>query len=144
MHVFCSWCRRDGDAGYLGMREPLENPERTGGVCASHKERLLESVPSRSFPDVELLIVVRRNGTLFQRLERSFAGVPTAKVIVERRVADRRAATSVGAGGRRHVRTRRIRRGTPSPLGGFIVVRFAPKTIIPPLARSGTVSAFRR
>ena len=44
----------------------------------------------------------------------------------------------------RRVRTRRIRRGTPSPLGGFIVVRFAPKTIIPPLARSGTVSAFRR
>jgi len=99
MHVFCSWCRRDGDAGYLGMREPLENPERTGGVCASHKERLLESVPSRSFPGVELLIVVRRNGTLFQRLERSFAGVPTAKVIVGSPTAERRRRSARAAAG---------------------------------------------
>lgn len=119
------------------MREPLENPELTGGVCAGHKQRLLESVPSRSFPGVELLIVVRRNGTLFERLERSFYGVPGAKVILERRVADRRGAPSCDAAGeRRHLRNRRIRCGTPSPLGEFTVVRFAPKTTVPPLARN--------
>src|SRR5207253_1833377 len=84
MHLLCAWCRREGKPGYLGMREPLENPAPTHGVCGIHKERLLESFPSRSFPDAELLIVVRRNGTLYERLRGSFAGVRRVKVIVAR------------------------------------------------------------
>jgi hypothetical protein len=116
------------------MREPLENPAPTHGVCGTHKERLLESIPSRSFPDAELLIVVRRNGTLYQSLQRSFAGAPRVRVIVERRVGDRRSVMRPVADERRHVRTRRrVRHGTISSLGGFTIVRFTPKEIIPPL-----------
>lgn len=129
MQVFCAWCNRDGKPSYLGEREPLENMEPTHGVCVSHKEKLLESFPSRSFPCVELLIVVRRNGTLFEHLEQSFAGVPGVKVIVDRRGSERRSATSPVADERRRVRTRRIRQGTMSSLGGFTLVRFTPRAI---------------
>jgi len=138
MKVFCAWCCRDGRPGYLGEREPLENPEPTHGVCAHHKAQLLESLPSRSFPDAELLIVVRRNNTvLYEHLKRSFAAVSRVKVIVDRRVTDRRAAPCQISDERRHVRTgRRIRQGTISSLGGFMIVRFTPKEIIPPLPGS--------
>ena len=54
-------------AASLGMREPLENPEPTHGVCGIHEER------RDHFPPVELLIVVRRNGTLYKTLGCAFA-----------------------------------------------------------------------
>ena len=131
MQVFCAWCCRDGQPGYLGEREPLENPESTHGVCAHHKAQLLESLPSRSFPDAELLIVVRRHNTvLYEHLERLFAAASRVKVIVDGRVTDRRAAPCQESDDRRHARTRRIREGTISPLGDFTVVRFTPK--VPP------------
>jgi hypothetical protein len=117
---------------YLGEREPLENPESTHGVCAHHKAQLLESLPSRSFPDAELLIVVRRNNTvLYEHLKRSFAAVSRVKVIVDR-VLDRRAAWCQESDDRRHVRTRRIREGTISLLGDFTVVRFTLKVPLTP------------
>src|SRR2546422_1389984 len=91
MKVICSLCEREGKPGYLGEREPLDNPEVTHGLCSPHTEQLLESIPSRSFPDAELLIVVRPNDTeLYEYLQRSFAGVHHVKVIVERRGGDRR------------------------------------------------------
>src|SRR2546426_3892408 len=93
MLVFCAWCERDGKPGYLGEREPLENPAPTHGVCASHKEQLLESFPSRSFPDAELLIVVHRNDTaLYEYLQRLFADLSSVKVLVDRRGGERRPA----------------------------------------------------
>ena len=83
---------------------------------------------SRSFPDAELLIVVRRNDTaLYEHLQRSFASVPGVKVIMDRRVGDRRSARGSVTDERRRVRTRRIRQGTVSPDGGYTVVRFTPK-----------------
>src|SRR3989454_9951501 len=86
MKVICSLCEREGKPGYLGEREPLDNPEVTHGLCSPHTEQLLESIPSRSFPDAELLLVVRPNDTeLYEYLQRSFAGVHHVKVIVERR-----------------------------------------------------------
>jgi len=54
MHLLCAWCREEGKPGYLGMVEPLDNPVLTHGLCANHKEQLLESRPSRSFPDAEV------------------------------------------------------------------------------------------
>jgi hypothetical protein len=63
MKVICSLCEREGKPGYLGEREPLDNPAVTHGLCSPHTEQLLESIPSRSFPDAELLIVVRPNDT---------------------------------------------------------------------------------
>jgi len=136
MLVFCAWCQRDGKPGYLGEREPLENPAPTHGVCASHKEHLLESFPSRSFPDAELLIVVHRNDTaLYEYLQRLFADVFGVKVLVDRRVDDRRSAPRSVTDERRHMRTR-IRQGAISPLGGYTIVRFTPKETTPPRLRT--------
>jgi len=132
MQVFCAWCCRDGRVGYLGEREPLENPEPTHGVCEHHKAQLLESLPSRSFPDARLLIVVRRNDTaLYARLQQSFADVSGAWVIVDRRISDRRSASSRESDERRYLRTRRIRHAQISSLG-FAVVRFTPKSRLDP------------
>jgi len=123
MRVLCAWCCHEGLPGYLGEREPLDNPESTHGVCAQHKARLLESLPSRSFPEVELLIVVHPHGAaLYEKLTRVFAGTSRVKVIVDRRVS-----SDVGP-----QRARRIRKGTMSPLGGWTIVRFTPKLRVPP------------
>jgi hypothetical protein len=54
MEILCVWCCRDGQPGFLGEREPLENPEPTHGVCAHHTAQLLESQRSRSFREAEL------------------------------------------------------------------------------------------
>jgi len=122
MRIFCAWCCRDGQPGYLGEREPLDNPEPTHGICARHTAQLLEALPSRSFPDAELLIVVRRDNTvLYEQLRRWFAAKSRVKVIVDRRLVDERG----------HERTRRIRTGTISALGDFTIVRFTPR--VPPI-----------
>jgi hypothetical protein len=70
MKVVCAWCLGEGKPGDLGEREPLEDPEVTHSICASHTDQLLEAFPSRSFPDAALLIVVRRNdAALYEHLE---------------------------------------------------------------------------
>jgi len=67
-------------------------------------------------------VIVRRDRTLlYEQLAWLFAATPRVKVILERRVADEP----------RHERTRRIRPGTVSPLGDFLLVRFTPKTPLP-------------
>ena len=128
MKILCAWCCREGRPAYLGEREPIENTEATHGVCAHHKALLLESLPSRSFPETEVLFVVHRGNTaLYERLKLSLAEMSHVAVIVDRRVSDRRAAAGPSPNERRHVRTRRIREGTPSRLGDFTVLRFTPK-----------------
>ena len=132
MRVLCAWCCRDGQPGYLGEREPLDNPEPTHGVCLRHKTQLLQSLPSRSFPDAELLIVVRRdNVELYEKFKRVFAAVSRVKVILDRRVADRRVVAGQGSvpgsDDRRRARRRRIRESAISSLGGFTIVRFTPR-----------------
>ena len=127
MKAICAWCESEGRRGDLGEREPFENPATTHCICPRHRERLLELLPSKSFPDAELLIVVRRNDTaLYDYLQRAFADVRGVKVIMERRVGDRRGAQGPVADERRLVRTRRIRQGEVSTLG-YTVVRFTPK-----------------
>ena len=118
MQILCAWCCHDGEPGYLGEREPLDDPAATHGICARHRAQLLESLPSRSFPDAEVLIVVPRdNIVLYEQLTQWFAAKPSVKVIVDRRISDER----------RHERTRRIRVGTISALGDYTIVRFTPK-----------------
>ena len=134
MKILCAWCCREGRPAYLGEREPLENTEETHGVCAHHKALLLESLPSRSFPQTEVLFVVHRGNTaLYERLKLSLAEMSHVAVIVDRRVSDRRAAADPSPNERRHVRARRIREGTLSPLGDFTVLWFTPKA---PLTRA--------
>ena len=132
MRVLCAWCCRDGQPGYLGEREPLDNPEPTHGVCLRHKAQLLQSLPSRSFPDAELLIVVRPdNVELYEKFKRVFAAVSRVKVILDRRVSDRRVVVGQGSmpgsDERRRARRRRIRESAISVLGGFTIVRFTPR-----------------
>jgi hypothetical protein len=128
MKVVCAWCLREGKPGDLGEREPLEDLAVTHSICAGHTDQLLEALPSRSFPDVALLIVVRRNETaLYEHLEWSFTAVPGVKVIADRRTADRRSAQDPVRDDRRRVSTRRIRQGRISPVGGYTVVRFTPQ-----------------
>src|SRR5215510_4651738 len=132
MRVLCAWCCRDGKPGYLGEREPLSNPEPTHGVCSRHKTQLLQSLPSRSFPDADLLIVVRRdNVELYEKFKRVFRAVSRVKVILDRRVADRRVVAGhgsvPGSDERRQARRRRIRESAISALGGFTIVRFTPR-----------------
>jgi hypothetical protein len=70
---------------------------------------------------------------LYEYLKRSFAAESRVKMIVDRRATDRRAAPCQESDDRRrHVRTRRIREGTISPLGDFTVVRFTPKVRLTP------------
>jgi hypothetical protein len=124
--VICAWCRDEGRPGYLGEREPLDDPSLTHGVCFRHREQFLESLPSASFPDAEMLIVVRPNDTaLYAYLQRSLAGVKGVKVIPERRQADRLREQRAVAGERRHPK-RRIRQGETFALG-YTLFRFKRK-----------------
>lgn len=117
MKVICAWCEQEGKPSYLGEREPYDNRATTHGICSRHKEEALQALSALSFPDVEMLIVVRRNGIdLYEYLLRRFTGVRGVKVILERRQPDRPV-------NERDRKERRIRQGTISPLG-YTVVRF--------------------
>jgi hypothetical protein len=121
-----SWCRHEGKPGYLGEREPFDNPAPTHGVCFRHREQFLESLPSTSLPDAEMLIVVRPNDTaLYEYLRRNLVGVKGVKVIPERRQADRRREQRAVAGERRH-QERRTRQGETFALG-YTLFRFKRK-----------------
>ena len=117
MSVVCALCEQEGKPSYLGDREPYDNSATTHALCPRHTGQAIEVLASSSFPDAEMLIVVRPNDTdLYEYLLQRFAGVSGVKVILERRQASSR------SGG--HIRNeRRIRQGTASALG-YTVVRF--------------------
>ena len=125
MKVVCASCEREGKPGYLVSGNRMTNPATTHGLCARHKEQALEGLPSPSFPDAEMLIVVRPNDTdLYEYLLRRFAGVPGVRVILERRKSDRPVDE-------RERKERRIRQGMVSALS-YTVVRFKRK---PPVGK---------
>lgn len=129
MKVVCAWCLHEGKPGDLGEREPLEDGTLTHSICEGHRDQLLEDLPSRSFPDVALLIVVHPNDTeLFESLQGMFAGAFDVKVIVDRRTDDRRSVQEPVSQDHRRVSTRRLRRG--KIIGDCTVVRFTPR--VPP------------
>jgi hypothetical protein len=126
MKVICASCRVEGRPGNLGEKAPFDDPTETHGYCARHAALFLASLPSLSFPDVELLIVVRRpDVALFEYLQRRLEGVRAVKVILERRSGDRRHDVGERAPDRRRLR-RRLRLGQASSLG-YTVVRFRPR-----------------
>jgi len=123
MKVVCASCRVEGKSGDLGEKPPLNDPSETHGYCGRHAALLLASLPSLSFPDVEMLIVVRRlDTTLFEYLQQRLAGVSGVRVILERRAGDRRRQTCPHAPDRRRLE-RRLRHGQVSALG-YTIVRF--------------------
>jgi hypothetical protein len=126
MRIICASCRVEGKSGDLGEKAPFDDPSETHGYCPRHAALLLAALPSLSFPDIELLIVVRRHDrTLFDYLQHRLEGVRGVKVLLERRLADRRRAVRERAPDRRRLR-RRLRLGQASSLG-YTVVRFRPR-----------------
>ena len=126
MRVICASCRAEGRSGDLGEKAPFDDPSETHGYCPRHAALLLASLPSLSFPDIELLIVVRRHDVaLFEHLQRRLEGVRGVKVMLERRAGDRRHELRQRAPDRRRLR-RRLRLGQASSLG-YTVVRFHPR-----------------
>lgn len=123
MKVICAWCRREGKPDFIGEREPLDDPQETHGICRAHAERVAEELPARSFPGVRVLLVVAANETkLCRYLECSFATIKDVRVIMERRLGERRRAGSA-TGVERRRSQRRLRAGRISPLG-YRMVRF--------------------
>jgi hypothetical protein len=126
MKAVCAWCQQEGRSGVLGDREPLDDPSETHGVCARHSEKLVEQLPSVSFPGIRMLIVVRRTEhALFDHLAQSLAALPDVAVILDRRQRERRQTPGDPATERRRV-GRRIRTAPFSSLG-YLVVRFGAK-----------------
>ena len=75
----------------MGEKAPFDDHSETHGHCARHTAQLLATLPSHAFPDVDLLIVVRRRDqTLYDYLQSRLAGVRGVKVLLERRAGDRR------------------------------------------------------
>lgn len=123
MRIICASCRVEGKSGDLGEKAPLDDPTETHGYCARHTALLLLSLPSLAFPDVDLLIVVRRRDeALFAYLQQRLADVRGVMVLLERRTGDRRRAVHALATDRRRL-VRRLRPGQASSLG-YTFVRF--------------------
>jgi len=123
MKIICAACRIEGRPGDMGEKAPFDDPTETHGYCARHTAQLLATLPSQAFPDVDLLIVVRRRDqALYDYLHSRLAGVRGVEVILERRAGDRRRAAYVPARDRRRLE-RRLRPGQASALG-YTIVRF--------------------
>ena len=137
MKVICSWCQREGRPSLLGEREPLDDPGETHGICRRHHLLLLTELPSRSFPDVELLLVVDPGETdLYDYLLRNLVSVRGVKVIMDRRHAERR-QEHWPVPYERRATDRRMARGRASAMG-YTVVRFrAGKREEPPAGPDG-------
>jgi hypothetical protein len=124
MKLICAWCRAEGRPGLLGEKPPLDDPTETHGICRRHREELLESLPSSSFPGVDLLIVVRpHEASLYQYLDRRWSGVRGVRVIVDRRRAERRRGREPMSTERRRRAEARIRPPVFTP-PGYQMIRF--------------------
>jgi hypothetical protein len=121
--AYCAWCRQEGRNGDLGEREPLDDLRETHGVCDRHQQELLATLPSISFPGLELLVIIAsRESALYDYLRPRLSGVKGVHVMFERRRSDRRRQGRAVSSDRRQ-RDRRVRRGLTSALG-FTLVRF--------------------
>jgi len=123
MRVTCAWCQREGEPASLGERAPLDNPAETHGICRRHTLRLLDRLPSRSFPGVRLLFVVSQHeASLYEHLQRELDGVDGVQVMLERRQGERRVEHQDVARDQRRDE-RRMRQGEVCALG-YTVIRF--------------------
>lgn len=126
MDLICSLCRKEGKYSDLGNMDPVDKHSPTDGICARHEAQLFASRPSQSFPDVELLIVVRRDDkALFEHLEPLLGRLRGVKVILERREGDRRYEAHTQTYDQRLLE-RRLRQGQSSSLG-YTMIRFLRK-----------------
>jgi len=123
MKIVCAWCKEEGRGVVLGEREPLEDTTETHTICARHRAKLLEELPSPSFPGIRLLLVLHpTENSLHRYLNRALAGLPYVKVIRDRRQREQSETLSDASNGRRRA-NRRLRRAEFSSLG-YLIVRF--------------------
>jgi hypothetical protein len=121
--AYCAWCRQEGRDGDLGEREPLDDLRETHGICDRHQQELLATLPSNSFPGLELLVIIApKEATLYDYMRSRLTGVKGVQVMVERRRTERRRQGRAVSDDRRK-RDRRVRRGQTSALG-YTLVRF--------------------
>jgi hypothetical protein len=121
--AYCAWCRQEGRDGDLGEREPLDDLRETHGICDRHQQELLATLPSNSFPGLELLVIIAlKEAALYDYLRSRLIGVKGVQVMVERRRNDRRRQGRAVSDDRRK-QDRRVRRGQTSALG-YTLVRF--------------------
>ena len=121
MRIVCAWCERDGAPALLGEREPLDDLTITHGICPRHLTQLLGTMPSGSFPGVELLVIVRPSDrALFEHLLWATSGVPDIRAIMERRLGERRRRIETSVSERRE-RERRLILGQVSAMGYTMV-----------------------
>jgi hypothetical protein len=120
--VICAWCVEEGRSGHLGDKKPLDDPAITHGICTWHGERLLETLPSVTYPELDVLVVVPpRESALYAYLQDAVANLRGVIVILERRQCCDRRRERRGLDDLRGV-TRRKRRGRSLP--GCTLVRF--------------------
>jgi hypothetical protein len=115
--AICAWCRAEGVPAVLGEREPLEDPVETHGICQRHLTQLLGAARSRPSAGLRLLIVIkRRDQSLFEYLTRAMVEVEGVHVMVDRRHGERRRAARPMPGERRQA-DRRQSRGAVHSMG---------------------------
>src|SRR5919198_3581084 len=91
MRVICAWCQQEGRSGLLRVREPLDDPGETHGICERHQQAIFEAFPSASFPTTRwLFIVPARDPARYEHLVQLLQEVAGATVIVDRRKGERR------------------------------------------------------
>lgn len=123
MRVICAWCQHEGRSGLLRVREPLDDPTETHGICDRHQQAVFEAFPSSSFPSTRWLFIVPSGDVArYDHLLSLLRDVPGATVIVDRRHGERRHAASPSTPDRRRFE-RRVRRPEISSLG-YGLVRF--------------------
>jgi hypothetical protein len=123
MRVICAWCQHEGRSGLLRVREPLDDPTETHGICDRHQQAIFEAFPSSSFPSTRWLFIVPPGDIArYDHLLRLLRDVPGATVIVDRRHGERRHGASPATPDRRRFE-RRVRRLEISSLG-YGLVRF--------------------
>jgi hypothetical protein len=121
MKIVCAWCEREGLRAFLGEREPLDDHTTTHGICPRHMAQVLGTLPSASFPGVDLLVIVRPSDrALFEHLLWATSGVPDIRAIIERRQGERRRRAETAVNERRG-RERRLILGQVSALGYTMV-----------------------
>ena len=100
---------------------------------------MLASVPSRSFPGVEFLIVVEpASPELYEQVRRAIDGLQGIAVIFDRRVGARRRTETAAVESRRERRHGDRRRRRPVASGpGYIVLRLGGDGAVPPRSASG-------
>lgn len=125
LKVVCAWCEHDSRGAAGGERPVFSDELPTHGICPRHEQEMLAAVPSRSFPGVELLIVVEPSApALYEQIQHAIAGLPGLAVILDRRVGPRRRAETGPVGVRRERRHGDRRRRRPVASGpGYVVLR---------------------